>query len=85
MRTGWSRSATNQRRYAVQDQIETKLEVVLKVRLRINRRRLKGAGIYCRCEHRKSSLVDQLRQQPTVRQRQPEGRVSSSKLLAIAA
>jgi hypothetical protein len=68
-RIRWSRVGTDQGCHTVQDQIETKLEVVLKIRLRSNRRRLKGTGGYCCLEHWKPSFVNQLGQQLAVKQR----------------
>ena len=59
----------NKGRHPIQDQIKAKLEVVLKIGLRIGCRRLKDPGIYRSSQHRKSALVNQPSEELAVWQR----------------
>ena len=65
----WSGSAVDKGRHPIQDQIKAKLEVVLKIGLRIGWRRLKDPGIYHSSQHWKSALVNQPSEELTVWQR----------------
>jgi hypothetical protein len=61
--------AADQARHPIQDQIKAKLEVVLKIGLRIGWRRLKDPGTYRSSQHWKSALVNQPSKELTVWQR----------------
>jgi hypothetical protein len=63
--------------HPIQDQIKAKLEVVLKIGLRIGWRRLKDPGLYRSSQHWKSALVNQPSEELTVRQRQPKRRIGT--------
>ena len=65
----WSGFAADEGRHPIQDQIKAKLEIVLKIGLRIGLRRLKDPGTYRSSQHWKSALVNQLSKELTVRQR----------------